>query len=195
MRSAASHASATYLASTYDAEPLSSKLLRKEGVKLNKGAALVHLNGVLQLDELLTEEVLAGETQKSLSQRVNQHHHQWLLESANLAMDKARLLSLGLPHAGDWFHVVPSLSLHLKPQDFRFGVLYRQGVPLYRSEGPCVACGSLSDVMGDHAISCGFEGERIARHNYLWNALYHTAVTASLAPSKEDRALLPGWHK
>ena len=42
---------------------------------------------------------------------------------------------------------------------------------------------------GDHVISCGFEGERIARHNHLRDTLYQTAVTAALAPSKEDMAL------
>ena len=35
-------------------------------------------------------------------------------------------------------------------------------------------------------------GERIARHNHLRDALYHTAVSAALAPTKEGRALLPG---
>ena len=110
-------------------------------------------NQVLEQEEPLTEESLAGETQKTLSHRINQHHHQWLLNTVDTARDKARLNSLGLPHAGDWLHVVPSpsLGLHLKPQDFRFGVLYRLGAPLYMNEGPCTACGALSDIMGDHA--------------------------------------------
>ena len=46
--------------------------------------------------------------------------------------------------------------------------------------------------MGDHAISCGAAGERISRHNKLRDALYHTAVSAQLGPTREDRALLPG---
>ena len=86
----------------------------------------------------------------------------------------------------------PSLGLHLKPQEFRFTILYRLGGPLYQAEGPCTACGGLSDVMGDHAISCGAKGERIARHNQLRDALYHTAASAHLAPTREDRALIPG---
>ena len=39
---------------------------------------------------------------------------------------------------------------------------------------------------------CASRGERIARHNHLRDALFHSAVTASLAPLREERALLPG---
>ena len=46
--------------------------------------------------------------------------------------------------------------------------------------------------MGNHAIVCASEGERIAQHSHLRNALYHTAVSASLGPLREERALLPG---
>merc|ERR1719427_2229477 len=53
-------------------------------------------------------------------------------------------------------------------------------------------CSRPSDKEGDHAISCGSDGERISRHNHLRDHLYQTAVSAALAPTKEDRALLPG---
>ena len=65
-------------------------------------------------------------------------------------------------------------------------------MPVFQSDGSCVACGQDSDKYGDHAIACASQGERIARHNHLRDALYNTAVSASLAPTKEDRALLPG---
>ena len=65
-------------------------------------------------------------------------------------------------------------------------------MPIFREEGACVACGQWSDRYGDHAISCGSQGERISRHNHLRDALYYTAVSASLGPTREDRALLPG---
>ena len=86
----------------------------------------------------------------------------------------------------------PAPGLHLRPQEFGFMVLYRLGVPLYQAQGPCNACAQVSDVLGDHWISCGSAGERIDRHNQLRDALYHTAVSALLAPTREDRALLPG---
>ena len=49
-----------------------------------------------------------------------------------------------------------------------------------------------SDVLEDHAVSWGKQGERIARHNILRDALHATAQTASLGGTKEDRDLLPG---
>ena len=86
----------------------------------------------------------------------------------------------------------PALGLQLRPPEFRTAVLYRLGMPLFPAEGPCVACGRLSDVNGDHAISCASQGERISRHNHLRDALFQAAVSASLGPSREDRGLLPG---
>jgi hypothetical protein len=119
---------------------------------------------------------------------------QSLLTTLTQIRDKARMGSLGLPHTGDWLNVVPSptLGLHLRPSEFRYSVLYRLGAPLFQSEGPCTACSAPSDRYGDHAISCGMAGERIARHNHLRDTVFNTAASANLAPLREERALLPG---
>ena len=71
-------------------------------------------------------------------------------------------------------------------------VLYRLGMPVFQADGECAACGRESDRWGDHAVGCASQCERIARHNHLRDALYHTAVSAHLAPLREERALLPG---
>ena len=47
-------------------------------------------------------------------------------------------------------------------------------------------------MYGDHAILCGSQGERIARHNHIRDVLYSTASSANLGPTKEERALIPG---
>ena len=46
--------------------------------------------------------------------------------------------------------------------------------------------------MGDHALGCGSDGERIMRHNLLRDVLHQTAAAAMLGPVKEGRFLLPG---
>ena len=117
-----------------------------------------------------------------------------LIQSLTLQRDKARLASLGLAHAGDWLNVIPSpiLGLHVRPQEFRYFVLYRLGAPVYPPNGPCPACTKPSDMFGDHAIICGSHGERIARHNQLRDAIYQVAASSNLAPRKEENALLPG---
>ena len=44
-------------------------------------------------------------------------------------------------------------------------------------------------------MSCGCGGERISRHNQLWDAIYKTAVAAGLGPTKEGRFLIPGAER
>ena len=46
--------------------------------------------------------------------------------------------------------------------------------------------------MGDHALGCAKHGERIVRHDQLCDVLYEAASSASLAPVREERHLLPG---
>ena len=113
--------------------------------------------------------------------------------SLTTVREKARFQSLQLDHTGDWLNALPSssLGLHLKPQEFCIAVKYRLGAPVFPGEGPCTACSRLSDEHGDHAISCGNEGERIARHNHLRDPLFNTAVAAALGPVREDRAVIP----
>ena len=53
-------------------------------------------------------------------------------------------------------------------------------------------CRGVSDILGDHAISCGIGGERIARHNHVRDAIFQTAVQAGLGPVREPAGLLPG---
>ena len=135
-------------------------------------------------------------SQKAASLNIDLHNQRLLTnyyETEGIEREIARMASLGLPHAGDWLNVVPSpvLGLHLRSAEFSIAVKYRLGCPVFSTAGKCPACPRYSDRAGDHAIFCGFEGERIARHNQLRDTLFHTAVTAALAPHKEDRALLP----
>ena len=114
--------------------------------------------------------------------------------NSGVQRDIARLASVSLPHSGDWLNVMPSpaLGLHLTSAEFAISVRYRLGAAVYTTAGECPACHQHSDKDGDHAISCGSKGERIARHNHLRDHLYHTAVCSALSPTREDRAIIPG---
>ena len=136
-------------------------------------------------------------TQRMVSLKIDLKNLQLLsnhITELGITRDIARLASLGLPHAGDWLNVVPSpaLGLHLRPTEFIVSTKYRLGCNVFSSAGKCTACPLHSDAKGDHAISCGYEGERISRHNHLRDALYNTASQACLGPTREDRALIPG---
>ena len=127
--------------------------------------------------------------QRQLGSKVDLHLHQQLLESLGDEdqREMARLMSLSLPHVGDWLNVAPlkTLGLHLRPAEFAIVAKYRLGIPVFGRDGPCPACLRPSDALGDHAMCCGFGGERISRHNHLRDALHDTAVAAGLGPVKE----------
>ena len=80
--------------------------------------------------------------------------------------------------------------IHLRPTEFMVSVKYRLGMNIYQTEGKCTACPRQSDKRGDHAISCGYKGELIARHDHLRNALYNTCSQACLGPTREVRDLV-----
>ena len=92
--------------------------------------------------------------------------------------DKARLGCLTLDHAGDWLNALPSFAfnLHMPGAEFRAALRYRLGVPLFGDSGDCPACGAASDAFGDHAIACGYQGERNSRHNILRDEIYLTSL-------------------
>ena len=198
LRSAVDHAPAAYSCSVIASQDLKEVILNKsaEECPLDLSDDLLH-----HLSQLTGEEMslisLRSQPQKTVSLKIDLQNHQQLsneIKEQGVSRDIARLGSLGLRHAGDWLNVVPSpsLGLQMRPTEFIISVKYRLGCDVFLSEGKCTACPNQSDVKGDHAISCGYEGERIARHDHLRNALYASCVQACLGPSREDRALIPG---
>ena len=148
-----------------------------------------------QEEEALVAD-LVGMNQHQISAKVDLHQQQLLLQGVgeDELRELARLGSVCLPHSGDWLNTAPltALGLHLRPMEFILAVKYRLGLNVYDREGPCPACLRFSDAKGDHAMCCGWGGERISRHNALRDALFDTAASAGLAPVKEGRFLLPG---
>ena len=135
-------------------------------------------------------------TQRSLSVLVDTETSSRLHQATVDERELARLKCLGREGAGDWVTAYPSkaLGLHLRRSEFVAASKYRLGLPVFEQEAECPMprCPGLSDKMGDHAISCGLGGERIARHNHVRDALFQTAVQAGLGPRKEPDGLLPG---
>ena len=188
---AVDHTAGAFISSVHASQSLKEGLLPHGNVQVNINSAMALLRE--KVDELAPEQI-PDMTQKMISLEVDKNLKIGLVHSLSAKGDKARMASLGLPHAGDWLNVIPSpvLGLHVRPQEFRFSVLYRLGAPIYPSAGLCPACKKDSDRYGDHAIVCGSHGERIARHNQLRDAIYQVAASSNLAPRKEENALLPG---
>ena len=151
----------------------------------------------MKTGEDTTLDSLIGTTQSAVSLTINLKKHQLLnqtISGQGVTREIARLASVGLPHSGDWLNVLPNpaLGLAMDPAEFIVSVKYRLGVKVFSTAGQCPACPIQSDDLGDHAISCGYAGERIARHDRLRDALFSAAQQGCLGPTREDRALLPG---
>ena len=121
LRGVENHGSATYAASL-----LSSQLLTQSLMKLSWALCLV------------------GLTQKQMSLKVDLKLQRQLLQGVGEEenRERARLSSLGLPHAGDWLNTAPlkALGLHLRATEFILVVKYRLGLFLFDTAGPCPAC-------------------------------------------------------
>ena len=141
-------------------------------------------------------EGLGGYRQKDLSEKIDQHNLNHLLTSTTEVREKARLNSVCLPKAGAWLLSVPfkAPGLHMSTRELKVNLHYRLGLPVFPHSGQCSVCGGESNALGDHAIACGGQGERIMRHNDLRDILFNTASKAWLHPAKEEQALLPGTH-
>jgi hypothetical protein len=198
LRRAVEHAPGAYAASYTSSQPLLKALLALPEETPSLPLPLTTLNLFSEvLGEEATTESLEGMGQKFLSLQADLAAAGKLADTIGTQgtlREKARLASLSLPYAGTWLNVVPSpaLGLHLRGPEFVAALKYRLGVDIYCTAGPCPACSAHSDTLGDHALCCGSAGERVSRHNALRDALYNTAVAASLGPSREGRFLLPG---
>ena len=196
LRCAVDHAPVAHAVSLIAAQPLLDGLLGEDVEEFSLPQPLLDTISA-QIGEDTTVETLTGVSQKKASLKVDILKKSLLLQRISEGGDVreiARMASLGLPHAGSWLSVVPSpsLGLHLRPAEFVPILKYRLGIPVYTSGGTCPACSSPSDRMGDHSLGCVKTGDRIARHNFLRDILFETAASADLAPTKEEKYLLPG---
>ena len=143
---------------------LLEQLVPDLGLSLQVEEAVDHLNSIISgvVEGGVSAEAVSTFTQKQLCNLVNQAVSNNLQAIADSMRDKARLGSVGLPHAGDWLNVVPcpSLGLQLRPSEFKTAVLYRLGLPVFDKDGPCIGCRAPSDKYGDHAVGCASQGER-----------------------------------
>ena len=146
---------------------------------------------------IATKENLIMVSQKAISLKIDLCKHQLHSEhisTTGVQKEIARLSSFQRPYSGDWLNVIqsPSIGLHLRSPEWVTSVKYRLSCPVFPTASKCPVCPLFSDKQGDHAISCGYQGERISRHNHLRDLLYQTTLSAALGPTREYRAFIPG---
>ena len=198
LRAAEDHAPVAFASSLLASQRLVAALLGKADDELPPSLPQPVLDRItLKQGDHASTESLTGVSQKASSLKVDLFNQSILLNNLNeegQVREIARLRSLGLPRAGDFLSVVPmpALGLHLRAPEFVPCLKYRLGVPVYAVDSTCPSCSAPSDKMGDHALGCAKHGERIARHDQLRDVLFEAASSASLAPVREERHLLPG---
>ena len=57
--------------------------------------------------------------------------------------------------------------------------------------GSSPECGLFADMIGDHQVGCGGNGDRISRHNNIKDVLFSAAQSAALGPRKEAPGIIP----
>ena len=203
LRAAEDHASAAYATSLLSSLPLCRKILKTTLTEEEEAAFTLPPSILADLSSAMGDNVSTDTmkclNQKSASLQVDLNNSRLLSESfatEGNVRETARLASVSQAksHCGDWLNVIPSpgLGLLLRPPEFVASLRYRLGHPIFTSDGPCPACRQHSDRLGDHAMNCAWQGERISRHNSLRDTIHSTAVSAGLGPTREGRFLLPG---
>ena len=97
-------------------------------------------------------------------------------------IDRARLVAVSAPHAGDWLNALPvtSCGLRLDDESIRVAVGLRLGCVLCTAHR--CSCGAIVDPRGIHGLSCWLAAGRLARHNAL-NDIIHRALGSAGVPS------------
>ena len=167
LRSASLHASAAFISSLDQCQPLITRILGRPTVTSPHltEAISVLAKVVTQPNWISLEDIDVPRRQHSLSREIDEAIFKSVLDSAPDTRSRALALSTAIPHAGDWLNVIPSpaLGLHLHDREFRFSLDYWLGIRIMGRESRCPMCGlfDIADPFGDHHVGCGGNGDMI----------------------------------
>ena len=169
LRSAEHHSSGAFIASNIQARPVVDQVLSPHITRRSLHNAFSLLQKHTGNPTLTSEELLPpNSNQHSLSRDIDAYYGKTLLAHAS-PRDSARLLSLSLPHAGDFLDAVPSpsLGLHMDTRSFGAAIGYRLGLPILKPEEcRAISCAQQSDATGDLAMHCHDDnGLKSGRHD------------------------------
>jgi len=124
--------------------------------------------------------------QKAWDRRIAENHRSLILSRASCYVDKARLLAVSSPHAGDWLHAprITAVGLRLSDEAVRVAVAHRLGCKACVL--PTRVCGKPVDARGLHGLSCRRSAPRQQRlsqlNDIIWRALKRAQIPAVEEP-------------
>jgi hypothetical protein len=102
----------------------------------------------------------------------------------------ARLNACRTRYAGLWLYgsvFTTGPKLWLSNAELSTAVRLRLGIPIAADPRPCVLCAgaAVSDVLGDHTLSCLHGGHKTLLHSRVLDVVYGLARNAQLQPQRE----------
>lgn len=190
-RSAEAGALAAFISGCANAAPLVSRLLGVERwVHPQLAAACEAFNQQLHptlADKQLVAQNLAPETQqKALQELVDRTIQKRLYQAKTEPHDRARLLSLTMPHAAAWLDALPTKANSFSDKGLAALINFRLGTPVLASAPlageRCSRCRAVLTPDGAHAAIC-------AAGDYTRNTK-HAVVRDALAEIARDSGVL-----
>jgi hypothetical protein len=181
LRSARTHASACYIASTSSAKSHSALPIVADQKCYDDYNSRV--SSPISADS----EPLK---QKELSSRIDSVPLEKLLNSSSV-YTRARMRSILGPSASAWLSATPSekLSLSFSTRQFQVAMRLYLGLSVYASKSNC-PCGATLDRFGIHSLTCKTKGDMISRHNAVRNVILEYCKEAGLNAEPETPNLL-----
>lgn len=108
------------------------------------------------------------------------------------AENKARLLAVTAPHAGDFLFAVPNAALgtRLSHDALRIGVALRLAAPIL-TEHRCICGTAMADQYGRHGLVCRKSQGKIARHEEVNDIIKRSLATARCPAQREPHLSRP----
>ena len=190
VRSVSSLAPSAFLASAAGTRTLQDRLLTEATQVNTTDVAVGRVESIwCSLSKSTVPSGLAAHMQKTWDGIVTGGVHKEILESAD-DTNRARILAVSAPHAGEWLNALPisSCGLRLDDEAIRVAVGFRLGTRLCEPH-TCV-CGAKVDTLGTHGLSCKRGSGRIGRHNLLNDIIWRALNKANIPTIKEPVGLV-----
>jgi hypothetical protein len=186
-----------HIASRLSSLTLQMRLLRHgdEDLLLHRVRPLVAtFNSLLPEDQHVTIDKIraAHESQHMLSSLVNKVELANLIARIETPRDR-HVIQACLRDSGAWLEVFPNpaFGMVLNAREWRACARFRLGKPIFSEPTRCPCCNNATmDIYGIHATYCQAEGDCIARHNMVRDAIFDAAREGHLQVERERGFLL-----